>query len=114
MVDLPNRPSIIKSTAHFSRRDQDRSIVQVYLEECYKGCFSRSMTHKWFMVYWKGIHAKGLFVTFVVVWWLPSSILQNRDQGEFYVAGLGGLSEEKLILLLGLDECLLEQIGVWQ
>jgi hypothetical protein len=38
----------------------------------------------------------------------------SRSRRVFYVVGLGGLSEEKLILLLGLDECLLEQIGVWQ
>jgi hypothetical protein len=69
------------------------------------------MTHKGFMVYRKGIHAKGVFVTFVVVGVV--AVFESGIVVDFYLVDLRGLSEEKLIFLLGLDKCLLEQVGVW-
>jgi hypothetical protein len=63
------------------------------------------------MVYRKGIHAKGVFVTFVVVGVV--AVFESGIVVDFYLVDLRGLSEEKLIFLLGLDKCLLEQVGVW-
>jgi hypothetical protein len=42
-----------------------------------------------------------------------AGIHKRQDQGGIFLVGLRGLSKENLILLLGLDECLLEEIGVW-
>lgn len=67
MVDLPNPPASSNLRPTSQEKTKTAQLSRSISRSVTKGCFSESMMHKGFMVYRKGIHAKGVFVTFVVV-----------------------------------------------